>query len=299
MPPGRRRTTVIQYRGNFLDRGPQVSEGVPATFHPLPKDAPPNRLGLARWLVDTNNPLTARVLVNRLWEKLFGTGIVLTSEDFGTQGDPPSHPELLDYLAVELVASHWDIKHMLRLMVTTAAYRQSSRVTPELYKHDPDNRLLARGPRFRLDAEAVRDQALGVAGLFSAKMYGPPVRPFQPSFGLSTAFGHGMDWATSEGEDRYRRAIYTSWQRTNPYPSMITFDSPSREVCTLRRPRTNTPLQALVTWNDPVYVEAARPWHGGSIVKAARRRPKRYITASACASRDCHRGRSVPPDAAL
>jgi hypothetical protein len=258
LPPGRRRTTAIQYRGNFLDRGPKVGEGVPAAFHPLPKDAPPNRLGLARWLVDADNPLTARVLVNRLWEKLFGTGIVLTSEDFGTQGDPPSHPELLDYLAVELVASHWDVKHMIRLMVTTAAYRQSSRVTPELHERDPDNRLLARGPRFRLDAEAVRDQALAAAGLLSAKMYGLPVRPFQPSFGLSTAFGHGMDWTTSEGEDRYRRAIYTSWQRTNPYPSMTTFDSAGREVCALRRPRTNTPLQALVTLNDPVYVEAAQ-----------------------------------------
>jgi hypothetical protein len=258
LPPGKCRKTFIQYRGNFLDRGPQVSEGVPATFHRLPTDLPPNRLALAKWLVDDNNPLTARVLANRLWEKTFGIGLVATSEDFGTQGDLPSHPELLDYLATELVASHWDIKHLIRLMVTSAAYRQSSRVTPEIRERDPDNRLLARGPRFRLDAEAVRDQSLAVSGLLSAKMYGPAVRPLQPSFGLSAAFGGGMDWQTSEGEDRFRRAIYTSWRRTNPYPSMATFDSASREVCALRRPRTNTPLQALVTLNDPVYVEAAQ-----------------------------------------
>jgi len=255
---GKRRTTNIQYRGNFLDRGPQVSEGLPAAFHALPKDPPPNRLALAKWLIDADNPLTARVLANRLWEKIFGIGLVATSEDFGTQGELPSHPELLDYLATELVASHWDIKHMIRMMVTSAAYRQSSQVGPELLQRDPDNRLLARGPRFRLDAEAVHDQSLAVSGLLSAKMYGPAVRPLQPSFGLSAAFGGGMDWQTSEGEDRFRRAVYTSWRRTNPYPSMVTFDSASREVCSLRRPRTNTPLQALVTLNDPVYVEAAQ-----------------------------------------
>jgi hypothetical protein len=258
LPPGKRRTTTIQYRGNFLDHGPQVSEGVPAAFHPLSKDLPPNRLALAKWLVADDNPLAARVLANRLWEKIFGIGLVATSEDFGTQGDLPSHGELLDYLATELVASHWDIKHIIRLLVTSAAYRQSSRVTPELWERDPDNRLLARGPRFRLDAEAVRDQSLAVSGLLSAKMYGPAVRPLQPSFGLSAAFGGGMDWQTSEGEDRFRRAVYTSWRRTNPYPSMVAFDSASREVCALRRSRTNTPLQSLVTLNDPVYVEAAQ-----------------------------------------
>ncbi len=276
LPSARGRTTTIQFRGNFLDRGPVVTPGLPAAFSPNPaqaghdvrtvsgegagvRAAPQlNRLGLAQWLVDEENPLVARVIVNRLWEKLFGNGLVLTSEDFGTQGDLPSHPELLDYLATELIARHWDLKSMIRLMVTTAAYRQSSSMTAEMRERDPDNRLLARGPRFRLDAEAVRDQALAVAGLLSAKMYGPSVRPLQPSFGLSTAFGHGMDWTTSEGEDRFRRAIYTSWHRTNPYPSMATFDSPSREVCAIRRPRTNTPLQALVTLNDPVYVEAAQ-----------------------------------------
>lgn len=254
----KRRKTYIQYRGSFLNRGPEVTPGVPAAFPPLPKEAPRDRLTLARWLVSRDNPLCARVTVNRYWEKIFGTGIVATSEDFGTQGDPPSHPELLDWLAVEFMEKGWDQKHLVRLLVTSATYRQSSRVTPELLARDPDNRLLARGPRFRLDAEVVRDQALAAAGLLSRKMYGPPVHPLQPSFGLSAAFGPGMDWKTSQGEDRYRRGLYTTWRRTNPYPSMVTFDAPSRELCTLRRGRTNTPLQALVTLNDPVYVEAAQ-----------------------------------------
>ena len=255
---GQRRKTTIQYRGNFLAKGPEVSEGVPAAFHPFHSDWPKNRLGMARWLVDENNPLTARVTVNRHWEKLFGTGLVATGEDFGTQGEPPSHPELLDWLAVDLVEHHWDLKRLVRVLVTSATFRQSARATPELLQRDPENRLLARGPRFRLDAEVVRDQSLAVAGLLSPKMFGPPVRPLQPSFGLSAAFGGGMDWQTSEGEDRYRRALYTTWRRTNPYPSMITFDCPSREVTAARRSRTNTPLQALVTLNDPVYVEAAQ-----------------------------------------
>ena len=258
LPPGKRRKTFIEYRGNFLDRGPEVSEGVPAAFHPLSNGEPVNRLTLAKWLVDRDNPLTARVLANRLWEKIFGIGLVATSEDFGTQGELPSNPQLLDYLATELVASRWDMKHLIRMMVMSAAYRQSSLVTPELQERDPDNRLLARGPRFRLDAEAIRDQSLAVSGLLSAKMFGPAVRPLQPSFGLVAAFGGTMDWKTSDGEDRYRRAVYTAWRRTNPYPSMVTFDSASREVCSLRRTRTNTPLQALVTLNDPVYVEAAQ-----------------------------------------
>ncbi len=258
LPKGKRRKTFVEYRGNFLDRGPEVSEGVPAAFHPLPKGQPVNRLTLAKWIVDRDNPLTARVLANRLWEKIFGIGLVATSEDFGTQGELPSNPELLDYLATELVSSRWDMKHLIRMMVMSAAYRQSSLVTPEHQERDPDNRLLARGPRFRLDAEAIRDQSLAVSGLLSAKMFGPAVRPLQPSFGLVAAFGGSMDWKTSDGEDRYRRAIYTAWRRTNPYPSMVTFDSASREVCALRRTRTNTPLQALVTLNDPVYVEAAQ-----------------------------------------
>ena len=254
----KKRKTHVQLRGNFLALGEEVTEGVPAALHPLPKEATPDRLALARWLVDKENPLTGRVIANRLWEQLFGIGIVRTSEDFGSQGELPTHPELLDWLATEFVSDGWDVKALLKLMVTSTTYRQSSRVTPELLERDPDNVLLARGPRFRLTAEEVRDQALFVSGLLSRKMAGPPVRPPQPSYGLTAAFGGSLDWKTSDGEDRYRRALYVEWRRTNPYPSMATFDAPNREVCALRRPRSNTPLQALVTLNDPVYVEAAR-----------------------------------------
>ena len=258
LPRAERRKTRIQHRGNFLDLGPEVTEGVPAAFHPLPPGAPLDRLTLARWLVAEDNPLTARVVANRYWEQLFGEGLVRTPEEFGAQGEPPTHPELLDWLATELVRQRWDLKRFLRLLVTSATYRQGSRVTPDLLRRDPDNRLLARGPRFRLPAEAVRDQALAVAGLLRAKLYGPPVKPPQPASGLRAAFGSGIDWQTSTGDDRYRRALYTTWRRSNPYPSMATFDAPNREVCTVRRSRTNTPLQALVTLNDPVYVEAAQ-----------------------------------------
>lgn len=254
----KRRKTHVQLRGNFLALGEEVTEAVPAIFHPLPGGTPPNRLALAYWLVDENNPLTGRVTANRFWEQIFGIGIVRTSEDFGSQGDLPTHPELLDWLASEFVSSGWNVKALLKLMVTSATYCQSSRVTPELLERDPDNLLLARGPRFRMTAEEVRDQALFVSGLLSGKMFGPPVRPPQPSSGLTAAFGGSLDWKTSEGEDRYRRAVYVEWRRTNPYPSLSTFDAPNREVCALRRPRSNTPLQALVTLNDPVYIEAAQ-----------------------------------------
>ncbi len=253
-----RRKTQLQHRGNFMDLGQDVSEGVPAVFHSLPSDLPPNRMALARWLIDRENPLTARVMVNRLWEQLFGIGIVASSEDFGSQGELPSHPDLLDWLAVEFMDSGWNTQHMLKLLVMSAAYRQSSVVTDEAFQRDPENRLLARGPRFRMSAEMIRDQALAVSGLLSTKQFGPPVNPPQPKLGLSAAFGSGVDWQTSMGEDKYRRALYTSWRRSNPYPSMSTFDAPNREVCTLRRSRTNTPLQALVTLNDPVYIEAAQ-----------------------------------------
>jgi hypothetical protein len=254
----KRRKTHIQFRGNYLALGDEVTEATPASFHPLPKGSKPDRLGLARWLLDQDNPLTARVTVNRFWEQIFGTGIVRTCEDFGTQGDRPTHPELLDWLATEFVAQNWDVKAFLKMLVTSATYRQSSRVTPQLRERDPENLLLARGPRFRAPAEIVRDQSLAVSGLLSHKMYGPPVRPPQPSLGLNAAFGSTFDWKPSTGEDRYRRAVYTEWRRTSPYPSMATFDAPNREVCALRRPRSNTPLQALVTLNDPVYVEAAQ-----------------------------------------
>ena len=275
LPADKRRVTKLQYRGNFLDTGPVVTEGVPAAFHPLPKDAPTNRLGLAQWLVAADNPLTARVTVNRFWEQIFGVGLVRTSEEFGTQGEWPSHPELLDWLATEFVRNGWDVKKLLKLLVTSAAYRQSSKVTQAAFDKDAENRLLARGPRFRPTAEVVRDQALFAAGLLSPKMYGPSVKPAQPSFGLNAAFGKTLDWKPSEGEDRYRRGLYTEWRRSNPYPSMATFDAPSREACTPRRSRTNTPLQALVLLNDPVYVEAAQAL--GRVMAAAAGSPAEKV----------------------
>ncbi|MDA7889161.1 PSD1 and planctomycete cytochrome C domain-containing protein [Pirellulales bacterium] len=256
----KRRVTKLQYRGNWQDLGPVIEEHIPAVFR-QPELADGQRVGrlkLAEWLVDQENPLTARVIVNRLWEQIFGIGIVSTSEEFGSQGELPSHPELLDWLACEFIDSGWDIQAIQRLIVTSATYRQSSKPTPELLEHDPENRLLACGPRVRLSAEVIRDQALAAAGLLSLKKGGPSVHPPQPDLGLKAAFGAGIDWKTSAGEDRYRRAIYTTWRRSNPYPSMATFDAPNREVCTIRRPRTNTPLQALVTLNDPVFVEAAQ-----------------------------------------
>ena len=198
------------------------------------------------------------MVVNRYWEQLFGVGLVDTSEDFGRQGNLPSHPALLDYLAVELVNHGWDTKWLVRKIVNSATYRQSVRVDSEARQRDPNNRLLARGPRFRLSAEMIRDQALAVSGLLSDKIGGPSVQPTRPNLGLRAAFGGSTDWKTSPGEDRYRRGLYTSWRRTTPYPSMTTFDAPSREFCTVRRIRTNTPLQALVTLNDPVYVEASQ-----------------------------------------
>lgn len=258
LPPNQRRVTKIQQRGNYLITGKEVSAGVPAVFHPLPEEAPKDRLALAHWLIDESNPLTARVIANRYWEKIFGIGLVETSEEFGSQGEPPSHPGLLDWLATELVHSNWNLKRFIKLLVTSATYQQQAAVTPELLEVDPDNRLLTRGPRFRMSAEMIRDQALFVSGLLSEKMYGPPVKPPQPKLGLNAAFGSGIDWQTSQGSDKYRRGLYTMWRRSNPYPSMATFDAPNREVCTLRRDRTNTPLQALVTLNDPVYVEAAQ-----------------------------------------
>ena len=259
------RETYVQLRGNYKSLGPKVSAGVPQVFHPLSDAEPPrdaaslvNRFELAKWLVDRRNPLTARVWVNRLWESLFGLGIVRSSEEFGSQGDSPTHPELLDWLATEFMDRGWDSKAMLRLLVTSQTYQQTSQVSEESLAADKENIWLSRGPRVRLSAEMVRDQALSISGLLSNKMYGAPVRPPQPNMGLSAAFGSGTDWMTSEGEDRYRRGVYTTWRRSNPYPSMATFDAPSREVCTLRRDSTNTPLQALVTLNDPGFVEAAQ-----------------------------------------
>jgi hypothetical protein len=251
-----RRETHLQRRGSWKDLGQRVDPGLPAAFPPLPPGAPHNRLGLAQWLVSPTNPLTARVTVNRFWEAIFGVGIVRTSEEFGAQGERPLHPELLDWLALDFVEHGWDVKRLLKQLVMSRAYQQESRVTPELNERDPDNRLLARGPRFRPTGEALRDQALAVSGLLNGKIGGPAVRPLAPNTGLNTAFGRSHDWTTSEGEDRHRRSLYTEVRRNSPYASFSTFDGPNREVCTIRRGRTNTPLQAFVTLNDPVFVEA-------------------------------------------
>ncbi len=251
------RVTRIHERGNFLSPGAEVQAGVLGSFHTLPADAPKNRLGLARWLVDKSNPLTARVQVNRYWARLFGAGLVESEEDFGTQGTPPEHRETLDWLASEYMRLGWDTKALLKTIAMSATYRQSSAVAPALMEKDPRNRLLARGARFRLDAEVVRDQALAASGLLSAKMYGPPVMPWQPE-GIWTVVYNSEKWETSAGEDRYRRGLYTFLRRTSPYPSMIAYDAPTGETCTVRRIRTNTPLQALATLNDPVSMEAAQ-----------------------------------------
>ena len=257
-----RRTTNVHHRGSYLDLGKQVEPGVPKVFLTAVSAEttarPQDRLQVANWLVSRANPLTARVLVNRYWESIFGRGIVLTSEEFGSQGELPTHPKLLDWLAVEIIEANWDRKHLLKQLVMSATYQQSVKVTAGMTESDADNRWLARGPRVRHSAEMVRDQALFVSGLLSSKMYGKPVNPPQPNLGLKAAFGGSTDWKTSKGEDRYRRGIYTTWRRSNPYPSMATFDAPNREVCTVRRNSTNTPLQSLVTLNDPVYVEAAQ-----------------------------------------
>ena len=250
-------STDLHIRGAYLSKGERVYANVPSILNPLPPGTIPNRLALAEWLVSEDNPLTARVTVNRFWEQLFGHGIVETSEDFGTQGDLPTHPELLDWLATEFMRDGWSMKKIKRTLVTSATYMQSSRVTPELLERDPYNKLLARGPRFRVDAETVRDIALAASGLLSPKIGGPSVFPDQPE-GVWNQPYSGVKWVESSGEDRLRRGVYTFIRRTSAYPSLLTFDAPSREFCTVRRVRTNTPLQALTTLNDPVFFEAAR-----------------------------------------
>jgi hypothetical protein len=252
----KQRQTRIHQRGNFLSPGDVVKSGVPELFGEFPEDSPRNRLGVARWLMQPQNPLTARVMVNRVWARLFGTGIVETEEDFGTQGTPPTHPQLLDWLAVDFQENGWSLKKLIRTIVLSSSYRQSAVVTREKLAADPGNRLLSRGPRFRLSAEAVRDQALASAGLLTHKVGGPSVMPPQPP-GVWKSTYNALKWQTATGPDRYRRGLYTYWKRTSPYPAMITFDAGSGEVCQIRRVRTNTPLQALVTLNDPAFVEAA------------------------------------------
>jgi len=253
-----RRKTHILKRGQYDQPGDEVSPGVIGLFPELPTDAT-DRLGLARWLTHPRHPLTSRVAVNRWWEMLFGTGLVETAEDFGIQGAQPSHPELLDWLATELVQKNWNTREILKRIVLSATYRQSSRATPELLERDPRNRLLARGPRHRLPAETVRDNALAISGLLVERVGGPSVKPYQPE-GLweDVSVERRDKYAPDLGEGLYRRSMYTFWKRTCPPPGMSAFDAPDRETCVIRRARTNTPLQALVLLNDPTYVEAAR-----------------------------------------
>jgi len=256
LPEGKRRTTRVHLRGSFLTQGDVVTPSTPKVWPGLAAEAPQNRLGFARWLVSRDNPLTARVVCNRIWSELFGRALVGTLEDFGSQGELPSHPELLDWLAAEFMDNGWSLRHLLRTIVLSATYAQSSAQTPELAQQDPDNRWLARGPSFRLSAEMLRDQALAVSGLLAATVGGPSVMPPQPD-GVWMQLYSGARWQTATGPDRYRRGLYTFWRRTSPHPAMMVFDAQSRESCVLRRQRTNTPLQALVLWNDPQFDEAA------------------------------------------
>ncbi|MFN0069743.1 MAG: PSD1 and planctomycete cytochrome C domain-containing protein [Limisphaerales bacterium] len=250
------RETHVMLRGNFLNKGDKVEAGTPGAFNPWPEGEPVNRLTFARWLVSTNNPLTARVTVNRVWAAYFGTGLVETSEEFGAQGELPSNAPLLDHLAIEFMARGWGLKALHRHIVTSATYRQASAATPELLARDPFNRLLARGPRVRLEAESLRDAALVIGGLLDRRVGGPPVMPDQPDGVWANPY-NGDKWEKSAGGDAYRRGLYTFWRRTAPYASFMAFDAPSREVCAERRPRSNTPVQALVTLNDPAFLAAA------------------------------------------
>jgi hypothetical protein len=227
----------------------------------MPGDLPRNRLGFAKWLLRSEQPLTARVTVNRFWQEVFGTGIVRTAGDFGVSGELPSHPELLDWLAIEFQETGWDVKRLFRLLVTSAAYRQSAATTPEKLEKDPQNRLLSRGPRYRMDAEMIRDYALASSALLVPRIGGPSVRPYQPDGvweAVAMIGSNTRDYRRDSGEGLYRRSLYTFWKRSAPPASMDIFNAPTREVCTVRRERTNTPLQALVTLNDPQFVEAHR-----------------------------------------
>jgi len=259
--PGSKPVAHVLFRGMYDQPREEVGPGVPSVFPPMSPELPRNRLGLAKWLVDPGHPTMARVTVNRFWQEVFGAGIVRSSEDFGATGSPPSHPELLDWLAVEFRERNWDVKAFYRMLVTSAAYRQSAQATPAKLEKDPDNALLSRGPRFRMDAEMVRDYALAAGGLLSAKIGGPSVKPYQPDGVWETVAMNGSNtrfYKRDSGESLYRRSLYTFWKRSAPPPSMDIFNAPSRENCSVRRERTNTPLQALVTMNDVQFVEAAR-----------------------------------------
>jgi hypothetical protein len=253
------RDTFVLLRGQYDKHGDKVTPGIPAVLPPLPKDAPPNRLGLARWIVDPANPLTSRVQANRLWEKFFGIGLVKTSENLGTQTEWPSNPELLDYLATEMVGLHWDLKAFQKEIVMSAAYQQASDVTPEMLENDPENRLVERGPRFRLSAEQVRDQALAVSGLLIENIGGPSAKPYEPAdLWAGNNFGNLSQYITDKGAGLYRRSLYTFIKRSAVPANLSLFDQPSREYCVIRRSRTDTPLQALDLMNDPTYLEASR-----------------------------------------
>jgi len=250
--------TYIHVRGDWQDHGPEVQPGTPSFLPPLASGEKPTRLALAKWIVARDNPLTARVAVNRMWQELFGRGIVRTSEDFGTVGDKPSHPELLDWLAVDFMDHGWDMKRMVRMMVTSAAYRQSSKLRPELAAKDPDNSLVARQSRLRLSAELIRDQALAASGLLNTAVGGKSVHPPQPAGVAELSYGKSGKWPESTGPDRYRRGLYIHFQRTSPYPELTNFDAPNANIACSRRQRSNTPLQALNLLDDVVFFEAAQ-----------------------------------------
>ena len=257
-PAANSRSTFIHNRGEYLQPTERVEPGVLSILPQLPANSLPNRLALAQWLVSRSNPLCGRVTMNRQWAAFFGRGLVRTAEDFGYQGEPPSHPELLDWLALELPRQGWSIKRMHKLIVMSATYQQSSRITPELLAKDPENRLLARGPRVRLEAEVIRDAALYSSGLLFEKIGGPSVFPPQPAGVTTEGTYGGLEWKSSPGGERYRRGLYTFTKRTAPYAMATTFDAPSGEVCVARREVSNTPLQALTLLNDPVFEEAAQ-----------------------------------------
>jgi mono/diheme cytochrome c family protein len=267
-PAGSKRKTHVFERGNWMVKGKEVEPAVPNVFrYALPANAPANRMGLVMWMTNTKNPLVARTLVNRLWEQLFGTGIAETLEDMGTQGLPPTHQELLDHLSWKLMHEYnWSVKRLLKEIVTSATYRQSSKLTEETKKKDLFNKYYARGPRIRLSAEQIRDQHLGICGMMNEKLKGPSVMPWQPE-GIWYSPYNSAKWTSATDSSRYRRALYTYWKRSSPYPSMIAFDGAPRNICAARRIRTNTPLQALVTLNDSVYLDMAR--HFAYRMKAA------------------------------
>ena len=289
--PKATQTAFLRLRGSFEAPGARVTAGTPASLHPMRKGLPANRLGLARWLVDEENPLVARVTVNRFWYYVFGRPLVETPEDFGTQSPGPEHPELLDWLATEFVRQGWSMKRIVRTIVTSATYRQSSKVTGDRLKKDPYNRLFSRGPRFRLDAESIRDVLLAASGQLSLKMGGPNVYPIQAdTSGVIPINKVTTRWEPSKGEDRYRRGLYTHWRRTSHFVAFATLDAPSREVCIVKRPRTNTPLQALAGLNDPGFFDAARGL-ARRLMKEAKPDPRARATRAfrLCVSR--------PPDA--